>query len=83
MFAHLSMRQFIILAALSIFMMIELLFLAIASAFALGGLFELGTTITYACSILFSLGALYLLFIFLRNALSVEQKISLEQNIKA
>jgi hypothetical protein len=62
----------ITIISLAILVGTEVMAVALASAWALGGLFELGPIITYAMMGIFSAAGLYLMFRFVQQAIKVE-----------
>jgi hypothetical protein len=58
--------------SLAILVGTEVMAVALASAWALGGLFELGPIITYGMMGLFSAGGLYLMVRFVQQAIRIE-----------
>ncbi|MGL4727516.1 MAG: hypothetical protein ACRCWO_02060 [Bosea sp. (in: a-proteobacteria)] len=58
--------------SLAILVGTEVMAVALASAWALGGLFELGPTITYVMMGLFSGAGLYMMVRFVQQAMRVE-----------
>lgn len=69
---HLNASHVTTISALAILVGTEILGAALATAWAVGGLFELGPTITYAMMALFCAAGLYTLVRFIRNAIKVE-----------
>jgi hypothetical protein len=69
---HLNTSHMITIVALAILVGTEVFGVALASAWAVGGLFELGPTITYGMMAVFCAAGLYTLVRFIQNAIKVE-----------
>lgn len=70
---HTNWRNLIMVVSLGILIAVELFGVALASGWALAGLFELGAIVSYVLMALFSVFAAYAMINLMRRVLKVER----------